>query len=117
MVAPMTSRTPPGRSRSAARKGLARAGASAAATGLSMRVASAEGRDGVLRFTLRRIAGGLYVERDELPRKGPRTCISVEFSNRQAFERWCDDDPSRFDNPLLHQRVRRDGGELWELSG
>lgn len=84
-------------------------------TGGRVRVVSAEGGCGVLRFVLRRVAGGLYVEREEFPRRGTRTSISVEFADRQDFERWCNDDPSRFDNPLLHQRVRRDAEELWQF--
>jgi hypothetical protein len=83
----------------------------------NVRIASAEGREGVIRFVLRRVAGGLYVERDELPRKGTCTSISVEFSDREGFRRWCDGDPSRFDSPLLHQRVRRAADELWEFDG
>ncbi|MBE7418411.1 MAG: hypothetical protein HS128_11805 [Ideonella sp.] len=85
--------------------------------GANVRIASAEGREGVIRFVLRRVAGGLYVERDELPRKGTRTSISVEFKDRDGFGRWCDSDPSRFDSPLLHQRVRRAADELWEFDG
>jgi len=78
------------------------------------RTVSAEGRDGALRFVLRRVAGGLYVEREEHPRKGTRTIVSVEFADRGEFERWCDDDPCRFQSPLLHQRLRRDADQLWE---
>jgi hypothetical protein len=85
--------------------------------GAGVRIASAEGRDGVIRFVLRRVAGGLYVEREELPRKGTRTSISVEFADRDGFGRWCDDDPTRFESPLLYQRVRRDADELWEFDG
>jgi hypothetical protein len=85
--------------------------------GARVRIASAEGREGVIRFVLRRVAGGLYVERDELPRKGTRTSISIEFTDREGFGRWCDGDPSRFDSPLLHQRVRRAADELWEFDG
>lgn len=84
-------------------------------SGTEVRIVSAEGRHGVLRFVLRRVAGGLYVEREELPRRGTRTGISVEFTDRDGFVRWCSDDPSRFDNPLLHQQVRRSADELWQL--
>lgn len=85
--------------------------------GSGVRIASAEGRDGVIRFVLRRVPGGLYVEREELPRKGTGTSISVEFADREGFRRWCDDDPTRFESPLLYQRLRRDADELWELDG
>ncbi|MEF7612646.1 hypothetical protein V4F39_01905 [Aquincola sp. MAHUQ-54] len=80
-----------------------------------VRIMSAEGRDGVLRFVLRRVAGGLYVEREELPRRGTRTSISVEFKDREGFERWCSDDPSRFNSPLLHRQVCRSADELWQM--
>ena len=86
-------------------------------SGARVRIASAERRDGVLRFVLRRVAGGLYVEREELPRKGTRTSVSVEFADREGFVRWCEDDPCRFDSPLLHQRIQRDADELWKLDG
>lgn len=81
--------------------------------GTQCRVASAEGRDGVVRFVLRRVGRGLYVEREEAPRKGPHTSISVEFAEREGFGQWLNEDPCRFDSPLLHQRLRKDADELW----
>lgn len=118
MGAPVTPQIPCKRARSAGAKTTERGTASSGQEdGACVRIASAEGRDGVVRFVLRRVAGGLYVEREELPRKGTRTSISVEFADRDGFERWWDDDPSRFDHPLLHQRVRRCAGELWEIDG
>ena len=78
-----------------------------------MRVATAQGSHGRLSFVLQRIAGGLYVEREEVPKRGTQTFISIEFTDRDAFRRWLDEDPSRFDHPLLHQHVQRDADELW----
>lgn len=111
----MSSRTRGGRGRSTALGKPERPGRDGHEDNARVRTASAEGRDGVLRFVLRRVAGGLYVEREEHPRKGTRTSISIEFADRAEFERWCDDDPCRFQSPLLHQRVRRDADELWQF--
>jgi hypothetical protein len=114
MGTPIASRTPLPRNRLTGAKSPARVNLQEQ-EGSRVRIASDEGCDGVVRFVLRRVVGGLYVEREELPRKGTHTSISVEFTDRDGFERWCDDDPSRFEHPLLHQRVRREAEELWKL--
>jgi len=77
------------------------------------RTLSAEGRRGEVRFFLQRVAGGLYVEREEIPRRGLRTEQSVEFQDAEHFKRWCDNDPIRFDYPLLHINLQRDADDLW----
>jgi hypothetical protein len=79
----------------------------------------AEGRspDGEVRFFLQRIAGALYVEREEVPRLGTRTIQSLVFDDWCSFERWCSDDPTRFCQPLLHAQLKRDGEVLWQHHG
>ena len=77
------------------------------------RTLSAEGRRGEVRFFLQRVAGGLYVEREEIPRRGLRTQQSVQFADAEHFKRWCDNDPIRFEHPLLHVNLKRDADELW----
>ena len=77
------------------------------------RTLSAEGRRGEVRFFLQRVAGGLYVEREEIPRRGLRTQQSVQFADAEHFKRWCDNDPIRFEHPLLHVNLQRDADELW----
>ncbi len=79
----------------------------------SARTLSAEGRRGEVRFFLQRVAGGLYVEREEVPRRGLRTQQSVQFADAEHFRRWCDNDPIRFEHPLLHVNLKRDADELW----
>jgi hypothetical protein len=79
------------------------------------RAIRAEGRAGSVEFHLQRIAGGLYVEREDIPRRGLRTIQSIAFSDPGSFERWCDSDPIRFDQPLLHTQLKRAGGELWGI--
>ena len=68
---------------------------------------------GSLRLFLQRVAGGLYVEREDSRRRGIHTCQLLHFSDRARFEQWCDDDPIRFAHPLLYARLKRDGDALW----
>ena len=79
----------------------------------------ADGRSGEreVHFLLQRFAGGLYVEREEVPRRGTRTIQSIVFDDRRSFEQWCGDDPIRFAQPLLHAQLKRDGEALWRLDG
>jgi hypothetical protein len=32
-----------------------------------------------------------------------------------AFRQWCDNDPVRFQHPLLHLDLKRQGDELWQV--
>ena len=61
------------------------------------------------------MAGGLYVEREETPRRGIRTQLAMCFADRVSFEHWCNDDVARFEHPVLHQRLRRDAEALWQI--
>ena len=81
----------------------------------TIRHAEARSSEGEVHFFLQRIAGGLYVEREETPRRGTRTSQSLVFGDRGSFERWCADDPVRFRHPLLHTQLRRDGDALWAV--
>ena len=80
-----------------------------------VRMSCAKGRTGEVHFLLQRIAGGLYVEREEIPRRGLRTLQSVHFTDAVEFNRWCDGDPVRFEHPLLHVNLKRDGDDLWRI--
>ena len=75
----------------------------------------AKGRQGEVHFFLQRVSGGLYVEREEIPRRGLRTMQSVQFSDAAEFNRWCDSDPVRFEHPVLHISLKRDGDDLWRV--
>jgi len=73
------------------------------------------GRAGTVSVALQRVAQGLFVTREETPAIGPRTLVALAFDDLSGFERWCADDPIRFDHPILHQQVRRHGEELWRV--
>jgi hypothetical protein len=77
------------------------------------RRSSAQGQHGAVHFFLQRVKGGLYVEREEIPRHGTRVCQSLLFNERAHFERWRDDDPVRFEHPLLYRQLQRDAEALW----
>jgi len=83
---------------------------------LRRHAACPEGSAGSVEFHLQRVTGGLYVEREDTPRRGLRTIQSIVFCNPASFERWCDADPIRFEHPLLHARLKRAGGELWDTA-
>lgn len=76
---------------------------------------SAQGPQGSVQFFLQRVQGGLYVEREEVPRRGIRVCQSLHFDERGKFERWREDDPIRFEQPLLYLQLQRDAEALWGI--
>lgn len=73
----------------------------------------ARGQRGELWFRLQRLPGGLYVEREEIPRRGIRHLQSLHFRQPGDFERWCGNDPVRFEHPRLHVDLQRDADRLW----
>jgi hypothetical protein len=80
------------------------------------RTLSARGHRGEVKFFLQRVAGGLYVEREDIPRLGLQSTQSLQFAEADGFRQWCDDDPVRFEHPTLHIDLKRQGDELWGLA-
>ncbi len=80
------------------------------------RALSARGHRGEVKFFLQRVAGGLYVEREDIPRLGLQSIQSLQFADADGFRQWCDDDPVRFEHPTLHIDLKRQGDELWSLA-
>ena len=79
------------------------------------RLLQARGPRGELRFRLQAHQGGLYVEREEIPCRGPHCVQSMHFRDVRLFEQWCDGDPARFEHPMLHLALKRDASALWQL--
>jgi hypothetical protein len=69
--------------------------------------------DGVIAFSLARVATGVHVERIELRKGRARIVHSTVFADDKSFERWCDSDSVRFDYPLVYVSLKRDGNELF----
>ena len=68
--------------------------------------------DGAIAFKLARTAVGVLVERHQFRRGGGRVVVSSLFVDAASFDRWCDADSVKFDYPLVHQSVRRNGNAL-----
>ena len=67
--------------------------------------------DGAVSFVLMHRADGLFVERTQRRPLGTHLAQSFVFGDLSAFIRWCEADPIRFDHPVLHGRLRRQGDE------
>ena len=72
--------------------------------------------DGSVSFTLARMPGGVLVERVQFHRGTARVVQTMLFADDESFQRWCDADALRFDHPLLHMSLRRDGNDLFTRS-
>lgn len=71
------------------------------------RATTVASRDGRIRFVVRAIRGGVYLQRDvQCPRTGHLT-QAVIFETPESFRRWRDADPLRFDSPVLHASLAR----------
>jgi hypothetical protein len=73
--------------------------------------------DGVLQLDLRLVDAGLYMQRElRRPRAGRVTQANI-FASREAFARWCEADPLRFEYPMVHARLLRLAGRLFDDHG
>ncbi|RYE75642.1 MAG: hypothetical protein EOO80_14715 [Oxalobacteraceae bacterium] len=62
-------------------------------------------------FDLRPTATGLLVERTQSRALGACLVQTMLFKDLHIFERWCDAEPTRFDDPMRFSQLRRDGHE------
>lgn len=72
---------------------------------------------GTVAFAIARTASGLFIERRSCPKSGPRTSHAMIFKDISTFDRWCDIEPARFDDPLLCDLLRRRGHDLFSAHG
>ena len=74
----------------------------------------AESDDGRLSFTVVRDQRGVLARRVlHDPGRG-RVVLSVVFSDRSSFERWCEAGRLRHSYPLLYRHLTRNGSALFE---
>jgi hypothetical protein len=88
-------------------------------TALTRRAANSLGRvitsdNGTLAFAVIRTARGLMVERRHWPAAGLRIAQTMVFDDVTDFDRWCDTEPLRFDDPQLHAQLLREGHEAFD---
>lgn len=74
-------------------------------------------RDGTVAFAISLTASGVVVEKRHCPIRGLRISHLMIFESRSIFDRWCDLEPTRFDEPLLCDMLRRRGHELFATCG
>lgn len=70
-------------------------------------------KDGTIAFALKRSASGLLVEKRYCRSTGLRISHLMIFQSQSVFDRWCDIEPTRFDDPLLCDKLRRCAHELF----
>lgn len=73
--------------------------------------ATFESSDGTVAFALRGSPQGLLVERTQRHVAGARLMQCLVFVDPATFDRWCDSDPIRFDDPVAYEHLRRAGHE------
>jgi hypothetical protein len=66
-------------------------------------------KDARVIFALRATAVGLLIERTQRPVVGTRLVQVMVFVDLPAFDRWCDSEPIRFEDPMLYAQLRREG--------
>lgn len=69
--------------------------------------------NGSVAFVLRPTSTGLLVERTQSRAPGPCLVQTMLFKDLSTFERWCDAEPTRFDDPMRFSQLRRDGHEAF----
>lgn len=62
-------------------------------------------------FELHPTTTGLLVERTQSRPLGTCLVQTMFFKDLRMFERWCDAEPTRFDDPMRFSQLRRDGHE------
>jgi hypothetical protein len=76
----------------------------------------ADSDDGRLSFTVVRDRGGVLARRVLTDPMRGRVVLSVVFSDRSSFERWCEAGRLKHAYPLLYRHVSRNGAALFEVS-
>jgi hypothetical protein len=72
---------------------------------------------GTVAFAIAKTPTGLFIEKRCCPPTGPRTSHAMLFEDRSTFDRWCDIEPTRFDDPLLCDLLRRRGHDIFAGHG
>lgn len=69
--------------------------------------------DAAVSFVLKPSGSALYVERVQRRPLGAHVVQCMVLCSASEFSRWCDAEPLRFDDPGLHQRLKRRGQEFF----
>jgi hypothetical protein len=66
-----------------------------------------------LSYVVQPVGSALYVERRQRRPLGADVLQSMVFTSVDEFQRWCDAEPVRFDDPVLHRQLCRCGEEFF----
>lgn len=69
--------------------------------------------DGMTAFAITQTSTALVVEKRLKSQEGPRTSQVLLFEDASVFDHWCDIEPTRFEDPLLCDQLRRRGHEFF----
>ena len=76
------------------------------------RVAVIESDDGAVSFLLRAVDDRLFVERTHRGEAGTMAVQCLLIGGAEEFRRWCEVEPTRFEYPILFDRLLRCGDEV-----
>ena len=71
-----------------------------------------ESADGALSFSLRIAGGRLFIERTHRSQAGTMAVQCLLIGGQEEFRRWCEVEPTRFEHPVVFDRLWRYGDEV-----
>lgn len=71
-----------------------------------------ESDDGAVSFELKAAGGRLFIERTHRSEAGTMAVQCLLIGGREEFRRWCEVEPTRFEHPVVFDRVWRYGNEV-----
>lgn len=69
-------------------------------------------RDGAIAFSLSSVGNRLFVQRTHRNRAGTVAIQCLVISDRDEFRNWCEVEPTRFEDPVVFDRLRRYGDDV-----
>jgi hypothetical protein len=71
-----------------------------------------ESDDGAVCFALKVAGGRLFIERTHRSQAGRMAVQCLLIGGQDEFRRWCEVEPTRFENPIVFDRLWRYGDEV-----
>ena len=71
-----------------------------------------ESDDGAVCFALKATGDRLYIERTHRTGAGTMAVQCLLIGGREEFRRWCEVEPTRFEHPVVFDRLWRYGNEV-----
>lgn len=70
--------------------------------------------DGVVTYAVGTAGSRLFIQRTQHSKRGTLAEQCLLIADRDGFRRWCAAEPTRFQYPILFDRLRRCGDELFD---